>query len=245
MRVMEDGREQRVFATTHWSIVLAAGDASSPASAGALEQLCRSCWYPVYAFLRRLGHNPTDSQDLTQGFFAFLLERELITKATPEAGRFRSFLLGTLQNWLSNEWRKAAAIKRGAGAKLVEIDALDAEQRYALEPATDETPAARFERSWAEALVGRALDRLGQESAQAGDDRRFQLLKPVLLGQGASATYAELAVQAGMSESAIKVAIHRLRKRFGEILRATLAEGVADPLEVDAELRQLLLVLSR
>jgi len=236
---------QGIFATTHWSVVLAAGSQSSPTREQALENLCRTYWYPIYGFLRRLGHSAADAEDFTQGFIAYLLEKELISRSQPEAGRFRSFLLGSLQRWLSNQRQREHAAKRGAGKPLLELDALGPEEQYALEPATDETPAARFERTWAETLMGRALERLAQESAEGAEGERFACLSPLLGGKAAGATYAEVGRKIGLSEGAVKVAVHRLRKRLGELLRAGVAETVGDPAEVEAELRYLSRVLSR
>src|SRR5437762_9591610 len=170
------------FTTTHWSIVLAAGDSEGADAGKALEQLCASYWYPLYAFLRRLGHSPSDAEDLTQGFFSYLLEAGLVAKADPGAGRFRSFLLGCIQRWLSNQAQRARAAKRGGKSNVISLDALAAEERYALEPATDETPASRFERTWAETLVGKTLERLEEEFVKSGQQARFAALKPVLLG---------------------------------------------------------------
>ena len=225
-------------------MVLAAGGSQPADAASALEQLCTSYWYPLYAFLRRLGHSPADAEDLTQGFFSYLLEAGLIAKADPKAGRFRSFLLGCIQRWLSNQAQREHAIKRGGKSNFISLDALAAEELYALEPATEETPASRFERTWAETLVGKTLQTLEEEFAKNGQQARFESLKPVLLGD-LPGGYAEMGRTLGLEEGAVKVAVHRLRKRFGQLLRAGVAETVADPAEVDAELRYLLRVLGR
>ena len=224
--------------------MLAAGGSQPADAASALEQLCASYWYPLYAFLRRLGHSSADAEDLTQGFFSYLLEAGLIAKADPGAGRFRSFLLGCIQRWLSNQAQRAHAAKRGGKSNFISLDALTAEERYALEPATDETPASRFERTWAETLVGKTLEKLEEEFVKNGQQARFESLKSVLLGEVPSG-YAELGRTLGIDEGAVKVAVHRLRKRFGQLLRAGVAETVGDPAEVDAELRHLLRVLGR
>jgi RNA polymerase sigma-70 factor (ECF subfamily) len=226
-------------------VVLAAANERSLKQEQALEELCRTYWYPIYGFLRRLGHTAPDAEDYTQGFIGYLLEKELISRAQPEAGRFRSFLLGSLQRWLSNQRQREHAAKRGAGKPFLELDALGPEEFYALEPATDETPAARFERTWAETLIGRTLERLAQESGEGEERERFTHLSPLLSGKAEGTTYAEVGQKLGISEGAVKVAVHRLRKRLGELLRAGVAETVADPAEVEAELRHLLRVLSQ
>lgn len=233
------------FATTRWSVVLRAGQtAAGDESAQALETLCRSCWYPLYAYIRRLGHPPHDAQDLTQSFFAYLLEKRLLAKADPESGRFRSFLLGSLKNFMANEWRRQSAQKRSAGQN-ISIDAQDAEERYAVEPATVENPQTFYEQAWAIALLDQAVELLEAEYAEAGKQAIFDLLAPGLQGETLTSTYAELGAQLGMSEGAVKVAMHRLRQRYRELLRAVVANTVAEPLEVDGELRYLLRVLSR
>jgi RNA polymerase sigma-70 factor (ECF subfamily) len=232
------------FTTTHWSVVLAAGGSQATEAASALEQLCGSYWYPLYAFLRRLGHSPADAEDLTQGFFCYLLDAGLIAIADPGAGRFRSFLLGCIQRWLSNQQQRARAAKRGGKSNFISLDALGAEECYALEPATDETPASRFERTWAETLVGKTFQKLEEEFVNGGQQARFESLKSLLLGE-VPGSYAELGRHLGIGEGAVKVAVHRLRKRLGQLLRASIAETVADPAEVDAELRHLLRVLGR
>jgi RNA polymerase sigma-70 factor (ECF subfamily) len=234
-----------IFATTHWSVVLAAGGQNSPSREQALEVLCSTYWYPIYGFLRRLGHAPPDAEDLTQGFVAYLLEKELIARAQPEAGRFRCYLLGTLQRWLSNQRQRENAAKRGGGKRLLEWDGLSPEARYIAEPTTDETPASQFDRSWAETLVGKTLERLQEEVKDPTERQRVSTLSPLLSGSCEASTYAEIGSRCGMSEGAVKVAVHRLRKRWGELLRAGVAETVADPTEVELELRYLLRVLSQ
>jgi len=194
---------------------------------------------------RGLEHQPADAEDLAQGFFAYLLEVELVAKASPDAGRFRSFLLGCLQRWLSNLAQRRRTLKRGGDRELTSLDAATAEERYGLEPVTDETPAAQFERAWAEALIGETLRRLESEQAAGPDRERFQRLQPALVGEPIQGGYAAAAGALGLSEGAVKVAVHRLRKRFGQLLRAGVAQTVVDPAEVDAELRHLLRVLGR
>lgn len=237
------GAPAAVFATTHWSVVLKAGDTPGDESASALEALCRCYWYPLYAYIRRLGHSPHDAQDLTQSFFAYLLEKRLLTKADPESGRFRSFLLGSLKNFMANEWRKQSAQKRGA-SQTVSFDAQDAEQRYSVEPADEMNPQLLYEQVWAVAVLEQAATTLELEYRSGGKHGLFDQLAPFLQGERSDLTYAALGARLGMTEGAVKVAVHRLRQRYRELLRAAVANTVADPLEVDGELRHLLHILS-
>jgi len=232
-----------VFATTHWSVVFQAGDDSGGDTQRALELLCRCYWYPIYAYVRRLGHSPHDAQDLTQSFFAYLLEKRLIAKAQPEFGRFRSFLLGSLKNFMANEWRRQNALKRGAG-QTISIDPQDAEDRYAVEVAGGANPQMLYDRAWAVAVLDGAIAMVEAEYSAAGKKDLFEALLPSLQGDRPHVTYAELGAQLAMSENAVKVAVHRLRGRYRELLRAAVANTVADPLEVDGELRYLMQVLS-
>lgn len=233
-----------IFATTHWSVVLRAGDAPGDESDRALDALCRGYWYPLYAYIRRLGRSPHDAQDLTQSFFAYLLEKRLLTRADPESGRFRSFLLGSLKNFMANEWRHQSAEKRGA-SQTISFDAQDAEDRYAIEPADESNPQSLYEQAWAVAVLDQAMTLLEAEHAAAGKQILFEQLAPCLQGDRTASTYAEIGAQLSMSEGAVKVAVHRLRQRYRELLRASVANTVADPLEVDGELRHLMEVLSR
>lgn len=231
-----------VFATTHWSVVLKAGASREDQDAKALNALCQSYWYPLYAYIRRLGHPPHDAQDLTQSFFAYLLEKELLAKADPEAGRFRSFLLGSLKRFMANEWRRSQAQKRGAGLAF-SIDAQDAEERYAIEPATTANPQSLYEQAWALAVMDQAFSLLEAEHRDAGKSALFDELNPFLQGDRMASSYSDIAKRLSMSEGAIKVAVHRLRQRYRELLRASVAHTVADPLEIDRELRHLVTVL--
>jgi RNA polymerase sigma factor (sigma-70 family) len=227
----------RSFATTRWSLVLAAGAGGS----GALAELCRSYWFPLYAFARRLGHSPHDAEDLTQGFFADLLARAGLTSVAAERGRFRSFLLASLKNFLSDQRDRARAQKRGGGQSTVSFDAVAAEERYAMEPPDAAAPELLFDRHWALAVVERALRRL--EAEYAGQAVLFTALRPMLTGSAALPSYAEIGGSLGMEEGAVKVAVHRLRKRYAQALRTEIAETVSDPADTDAELRHLLAVL--
>jgi RNA polymerase sigma factor (sigma-70 family) len=232
------------FATTHWSVVLEAGHESSPQSKAALEQLCRAYWYPLYTFIRRQGRGPEEAQDLTQEFFAHLLASDSFGRADPAKGRFRSFLLGALKHFLVNEWQREHRLKRGGGCLFLSLDEVDAETRLALEPTDELTPEMAYERRWAEAVLAQVLERLQGEFAAAGQEARFAGLKVFLLAGQEPASYAEVAVPLGLSEAAVKSAIHRMRQRYGDLIRAEIAQTLASPAEVEDELRHLLAVLS-
>lgn len=231
------------FCTTHWSMVLAAGRGDSTRARVALEKLCRTYWYPLYAFVRRLGRSPHDSEDFVQAFFAQCLEKNYLVAADQAKGRFRSFLLIALKRFLANEWDKERTRKRGGGTLTISLDALTAEQRYALEPAGQLSADRLFERRWALTLLDKVLARLREEQIAAGRSAAFEALKDSLTG-GRGTPYAELAVHLGTSEGAVKVAVHRLRQRYRELLEAEIATTVASPEDVAEERRYLLSVLS-
>jgi RNA polymerase sigma factor (sigma-70 family) len=232
------------FATTHWSVVLAAGHKSSPRAQEALATLCQTYWYPLYAFVRRQGCNPHDAQDLTQEFFARFIEKNFLDDVHRDRGRFRSFLLAALKHFLANEWDRAQAAKRGGGRACISLDDHDAERRYALEP-KDEMSADRiYERRWAMTLLECVLAGLKQEFSDAGKAAQFELLKGTLSSGRGAVTYAEIAARLKSSEEAVKVAVHRLRKRYRELLRAEIAQTVASPEEVEDEIRHLFAVLA-
>lgn len=226
------------FAATRWSVVLAAGRNSLHA-APALEQLCRSYWRPLYAFARRRGLSPHDAEDATQAFFARLLERGAIGLADPARGRFRTFLLTSLRNFLENERGRAGAAKRGGGASVVELDAQDAETRYRLEPADARSPEAVFERQWAVTLLERVLVRLGAEYETRGQGSQFLVLKERLAAGSDGASFAETAGRLGISEAAARTAAHRLRRRYRDLLLEEIAQTVASPEEAEDELQHL------
>ncbi|MEQ1858673.1 MAG: RNA polymerase sigma factor [Chthoniobacteraceae bacterium] len=231
----------RDFHTTHWSLVLAArGDASSARSP--LAALCRSYWYPLYAFVRRQGISPHDAQDLTQEFFARLLEKDWLNAVERERGRFRSWLLAAMKHFLINEWDKSRAKKRGGGIAFVSIDDMTAESRYEHEPADLATADLLYDRRWALTLLDRVLARLREEFVGAGKAAHFDALKGTLTGD--RTPYADIATALGTSEGAVKVAVHRLRERYRDLIRTEIAETVATPSEVEEELRHLLAVLS-
>lgn len=230
------------FATTRWSLVCAARAPSSPESRAALAALCGVYWYPLYAFVRRQGHDADRARDLTQEFFARLLERADLAAVDRSKGRFRSFLLAACKHFLCNEHDRVHARKRGGGRAPLPIDAAVAEGRYGGEPSHNETPERLFERRWALALLDQVLARLRQEYAAAGKGRLFERLKGHLTGE-AGLPHARAAAELGLREGAVKVAVHRLRKRYGELLRDEIAQTLHDPAEVEDEIRDLFAAL--
>jgi RNA polymerase sigma-70 factor (ECF subfamily) len=230
------------FATTHWSVVVAAGQQESPAAAKALEQLCCAYWYPLYVYVRRQGRSPEDAQDLTQDFFSRLLEKNYLAKADPDRGKFRTFLLQSLKNFLVSEWRTASRVKRGGGVEFLAIDATIAEDRYAAEPANESNPDAAYEERWAVTLIERVLAALRQEYDDAHKTRLFDELKGFIWGDKSTASYAEIAGHMNLTEGTVKVTVHRLRQSFRERLRAEVADTVSRPEDVDSELRHLIRV---
>ena len=233
----------RWFTTTHWSVVLTAREQQSPQAAAASERLCRTYWYPLYAYVRRKGYDAHDSQDLTQEFFARLLARNYLTVADRNRGKFRSFLLGSLEHFLAREWTKAHAQKRGGGQSLFALDDLDAENRYQLEPGHELTAGRIFDRRWATTLLEQAMARLREAYTEGNKGTLFARLAVFLTGNTPESSYAEIAASLNMSEGALKVAVHRLRQRYGELVRAEIAQTVAAPEEVDGELQYLFAVL--
>ena len=232
------------FVTTHWSVVLAAGRGDSTRSRAALEKLCRNYWYPLYAFVRRLGHSAHDAEDLVQSFFAVCLEKNYLGAVEQGRGRFRSFLLIALKRFLANEWDKQRAQKRGGAQIPVALDSLTAEERYALEPAEQLSADKLFDRRWALTLLERVVQRLEAEQNAAGKGEQFEALKECITAVGRGTPYAELAQQLSTSEGAVKVAVHRLRKRFRDLVRAEIAQTLRDPAMVEEELRHLIAALS-
>jgi RNA polymerase sigma factor (sigma-70 family) len=233
------------FTTTHWSVVLAAGLQPSPQTDQALEALCRTYWYALYAFVRRQGYDVPDAQDLTQEFFARFLDKKYIQRADPERGRFRSFLLACLKNFLANEWDRARTVKRGAAFKTISWDEHLAENQFIAEPANGASPDEAFEKRWAGMLLEQVLVRLREEFTAAGKSETFNPLKQFLWGAESSISYADLSKQLGLSEGAARVAVHRFRQRYQELLRTAIADTVADPQDVDDELRHLISVIRR
>jgi len=225
------------FATTHWSVVLVAGQEALPQAAEALENLCRTYWYPLYAFVRRRGYSPEDAEDLTQGFLASLLSTHALGNVHPAKGRFRSFLLASLNHFLANEWDKASTLKRGGGQPAISLDT--AEPRYRAEPSEDVSPDRIFERQWAVTLLAQVAARFREDYESAGKGPLFNALQVYLSGEKGLAPYRETADQLGLSLDAIKKAVERLRRRYGELLREEIAHTVSDPAEVDEEIRYL------
>ena len=230
------------FLTTRWSVVLAAGG-SQPSASDALATLCKTYWFPLYAFVRRKGYSLHDAQDLTQSFFSHLLEKQRLASLHPERGRFRSFLLVSLKNFLANEWHRAHAAKRGGQTAFVFIDDQEAERRYGDEPANRLSAEQIFDRRWALALLERVLDSLRQEMVLVGKSAHFEALKFTLTGE-TGAPYSEIASQLGTSEGALKVFVHRLRERYRSLLREEIAQTVETDAEIDDELRHLVAALS-
>ena len=231
------------FRTTQWSLVIAAGDDRNPRFHQALSDLCESYWYPVYAYVRRRGGDADSAQDLTQGFFSSLLERNTLAAADRERGRFRSFLLTALKFYLADEHDRATAKKRGAGVVAMSLDLEGAEERYRLEAEPDDTPDRAYERRWALEVLDLTHRRLRTEIERSAHPERAQRLARYLTGDGDEAGYREVAEELGMTESAVKVAVHRLRKRFGALLREEVERTVGDPGETEGELRFLLAAL--
>lgn len=232
------------FATTRWTMVLAAGRCSSPEATHALEELCRAYWYPLYAYVRRRGQSKEDAEDLTQAFFAKLFEKEFLRAAAKEKGRFRTFMLMAFQRFCANEWDRSRAQKRGGGQVVLSLNIDTAERRYHAEP-VDELSADRiFERRWALTLIEQTIARLHKEYEVAGKGRDFDALKTFLTADSGDVPYTELAAKLGQNEGALRVAVHRLRKRFRELFRLEIAQTVSSPAEIEGELRHLLAALS-
>ncbi len=232
------------FVSTHWSVVLSATDTSAPGSREALETLCCTYWYPLYAYTRRKGYSPEDAQDLTQGFFARFLEKNYLDDVDRGKGKFRSFLLASLEHFLTNEWRDARAQKRGGGRPLVSLDAALAEDRYRLEPVEPLTPEKVFERRWAFTVLEMAMERLREEYEAQGKAALYAELKSAISSEAEQASYAEKAARLNQTVNAVKMAALRLRRRYRELLRAEVANTLGDESEVDQELRHLLAILS-
>lgn len=232
------------FTTTHWSVVLAAGHASSPDAHAALEQLCRAYWYPLYAYVRRRGYGPEDAEDLTQSFFARLLAKDNLAKADRERGRFRTFLITSLNNFLADEWDKSRCQKRGGGLTIVSFHAVAAEERYQLEPQDPYDAMTIFERRWVATLMNAVLARLEREYRNAGKQKLFAVLKDFIAGDHGRISYAEAGRKFHLSENAIKQTVHRLRRRYRQLFRDEIAQTVANPAEIEDEVRHILAVVS-
>jgi RNA polymerase sigma factor (sigma-70 family) len=228
-----------IFATTHWTVVLAAGRRSTPESDRALEELCRSYWYPLYAYVRHHGHSKEDAEDLVQGFFAGFLKRNYLEHVHSEKGRFRAFLLGALKHFLANAHDRAGRQKRGGGVAPLSLDWQDGETRYQIDPADRLTPDKLYDRAWAMTLLKTVLARLGTECAATGKDKLFEQLKPFLTMDNADIPQSTVAAGLGLNEGAARMAVHRLRKRYRELLRQEIAQTLSEPADLEEEMRAL------
>lgn len=231
---------QSRFVTTSWTQVLAAREAPSSESRQALEGLCKAYWYPLYAFVRRQGNGPEESRDLTQAYFAQLLEKDYLEDFDPSLGRFRVFLKASVKNFLSKERDKAHASKRGGSASILSLSADEVEGRYRYEPVEQLTPEEIFERRWALTLLERVMEKMKAEMAGAGRGEEFEKLKGFLTGEGPKVPYRQVAVELRTTEEAVKTSVHRLRQTFGTLLRQEIGETVSKPEEIDDEVRHLL-----
>ncbi len=231
------------FMTTRWSVVLVAGRRSSPDSRQALEALCRAYWYPLYAYVRRRVADVNESQDLTQAFFAELLAKNYVGAAKVERGRFRAFLLTALKHFLSKEWQKAKTQKRGGDRVCIPLDFETVDSQYIVELAAGLTPEQIYDREWAIALLNRTMQRLEIEFAETRKQPQFEELKGFLIGQHKGATYAETAAKLGMTEAAVKMSAHRMRRRYRDLLRAEIRETVSGPDEIEDEISKLFATL--
>jgi RNA polymerase sigma-70 factor (ECF subfamily) len=232
------------FATTHWSVVLAAAGSETARAAAALEKLCRIYWYPLYAYVRRQGHEVHEAKDLTQAFFARLLEKDYVGRASRERGRFRSYLLTALNHFLVDDWKRANRQIRGGGRQILSLDEQIAEERYQHEPVDLMSPEKIYERRWAMTLLDHVLAQLEKEFADLGNAALFTQLQVFLLGDQMAPAYKEVAARLGLTEGAVKAAVYRLRRRYRELLREEIAQTVTTVDEVDGELRHLFAVLS-
>ena len=240
-----DGADSLGFMPTHWSVVVAAADADPARRAQALEQLCSSYWEPLYAYIRSRGYEMHEAQDLTQSFFAFVLQRNVIEAANPERGRFRCYLLACLKNFLANEHAKANAQKRGGDKMMVPLDAATAEKHYQRESTDHLTALQHFDRRWALTVLDRAFAQLSGETLAAGKAESFEALKPFLAMNSGEANCEKVANRLGMTDAALRQEVHRLRRRLRKLVRAEIAQTVRDPGDIDAEMRYLIELLSR
>jgi len=235
-------RNAAQFATTHWSVVLAAGDSASPRSQEALEKLCRQYWFPLYAFVRRAGNSQEDSEDLIQGFFLYVLERHVIDKAKRESGRFRSFMLGCLKNYLAQQHDWEQAEKRGGRRQLLSLDSMDAEARFLNEATAEVTPEKLYDQKWGVTVMAQSLEVVQSAYSRAGQADLLERLHPFLQGENPGMSYREIGADLGMTDAAVRMAVTRLRRRYREALRRAVAETVSEPKDIDAELRYLIQV---
>jgi RNA polymerase sigma factor (sigma-70 family) len=228
-----------IFATTHWTVVLAAGKRHTPQSDGALEELCRTYWFPLYAYVRRRGYSKEDAEDLTQTFFARFLAKNYLAGLSAERGRFRAFLLASLKHFLANEWDKSQRQKRGGGITHLSLDWQTADTQFQIAATAGPSPDKAFDREWAVALLAKVIERLQAECDAEGRARQFAELKIFLTAGKGTLTHADAAQALGMDEGAVRVAVHRLRKRYRQLLRDEIAQTLADAADVDEEMRAL------
>lgn len=227
------------FATTHWTVVLAAGRQSSPQANVALEELCNTYWYPLYAYVRRQGRSKEDAEDLTQSFFARFLEKNYLEGVAQEKGRFRAFLLAALKHFLANDWDRAHAKKRGAGIPPLPLDWHDAEARYGIETVDQLSPDKLYDRAWAMTLLERVIRRLRDENVADGRSKLFDTLKPFLMLGKSAIPYAQAASELNLSEGAVRVAVHRLRQRYRQLLREEISQTLSSAEQLDDEIAAL------
>lgn len=228
-----------IFATTHWTVVLAAGQRHTPQSDHALEELCRTYWFPLYAYVRRHGHAKADAEDLVQAFFARFLAKNYLEGLSEERGRFRAFLLAALKNFLSNDWKKSQRLKRGGGETPLSLDWKTADTKFQVAATHEPSPDQAYDREWALALLAKVIAHLQAECAADGKARLFEQLKVFLAAGKGETAHAEVAQALGMEEGAVRVAVHRLRKRYRVLLREEIAQTLSDPALVEEELRAL------
>lgn len=228
-----------IFATTHWTVVLAAGQRHSPQADHALEELCRTYWFPLYAYVRRRGHAKADAEDLVQAFFARFLAKNYLAGLSEERGRFRAFLLAALKNFLINEWKHASRQKRGGGEATLSLDWETADTKFQVAAQNEPSPDQAFDREWALALLSRVIERLQAECVADGKAKVFEQLKVFLAAGKGETAQSEVAKSLGMEEGAVRVAVHRLRKRYRQLLRDEIANTLSDPAMVDEEMRAL------
>ena len=236
------GREY--FATTRWTLVLTAARRNAPEAGAALEELCRTYWYPLYAYVRRQGNTREDAEDLTQSFFLRLFEKNYLEGLQSDKGKFRAFLLAALKHFLANEWDRATRKKRGGDATMLSLDWQDADTRYQIEPADNVTPDKLYDRLWAVTLLERVIARLREETSAEGESRLFEVLSPFLTIGKSAIPYAEAASALGLTEPAARVAVHRLRRRYREFLRNEIAQTLSNPANVEEEMRALFTAFS-
>ena len=228
-----------IFATTRWTVVLAAGRGNSPLSDLALEELCRIYWFPLYAYVRRRGHSREDAEDLTQAFFARFLGKNYLDGLSAERGKFRAFLLASVKHFLANEWDKSQRQKRGGHATHLSLDWKSGDTQFQIASTSEPSPDRAFDREWAVALLARVIDHLQTECASEGRDKQFDTLKIFLTAGKGALSHTDAAKALGMEETAVRVAVHRLRKRYRTLLREEVSQTLSDPSQVDEEMRAL------